>query len=233
MPYIIGGQEGKPRHVDREALTFALEDFGGATFSNAVVDVVNNDPNVDVVMQDSPLQITDVADLAIYQDEVLFRRLINNNVNGRFSNNKGATNPTINGNLQTATLFPFNVKNFSGGGLAQSKDTLYFLASLCGVYRVSFGLQFAGIGGVIAVDPYITLIKTTNSIVGNPYTSVLWRGNGNLGNFWASGSDLIELECGERFSLGINNSAVGGLGISTTTYTANAWIAINYTGNQH
>lgn len=221
------------KSVDKPALTFEKSGGNsGAAFQSAVIGAIQDNPTA-IPQAAASLQITEIAELAQQQDDTLFDRLINNNVNLRYSATAGATKPTIAGNLQVSTLFPFDQKDFNSGSMERSKDYLYFTCNKCGVYRVSFGFYFAGIGAVVATNPYITLIKTTPSVVGNPYGDVFWRGTGVLDKFWASGSDLIELDVGEQISLGINNGDVGGGGISTGTYGAHAWIAINYTGNQH
>ena len=218
------------RKVDRAALTFLLEGKGGGSFRNAVLGVLTD--NADKLPTPvNALQYTEIAELAQQQDDDLFCRLINNNVNCRYTSTLLYTKPSIPGSAGAvdASLVPFNVKNFSGGGMELSIDKKHLTANKCGVYRVSFGLHITGIG---IDDLAVYLVKTENTGVSSNYGSKLWQGFGVAADYWANGSDLIDLECGESLSLGLRNEGgVGGISWGAFDYVA--WIAVNYTGNQY
>lgn len=221
------------RKVDRAALTFLLEGKGGGTFRNAVLGVLTD--NADKLPTPvNALQITEIAELAQQQDDDLFCRLINNNVNLRYTNNSGTVG-NIAGILQAVatSMLIFEHKDFNGGGMEQEQNQMYFMSNKCGVYRVSFGMLFDITAGVDTTDFGVYLIRkdANGSATSNPYSCVLWRGIGQVNKFWANGCDLIELECGDSVGIALRDGAVAG--ISAGNYLLTAWIAINYTGNQH
>lgn len=228
MPVI----ETPAKSIDRKSNTYIQIGTGGASFARAVVNAVTENAT-SIPQSAASVGISEVAELAQQQDDTLFCRLINNNVNLRYVNTLGAGNPAVTGMLQAPTLLPFDTKSFSGGGMEQEVDTCFFRANKCGVYRVSFGMLFDITAGLDTEDFGVYLLRKTPSggAPQNPYSSVFWQGVGLVNKFWACGSDLIELETSESVGIGMRNGAVAG--ISAGAYTLTAWIAINYTGNQH
>ena len=228
MPIILNPAQS----VDRKAQTFTQVGTGGGRFARAVVNAVQENPAA-VTAAVTGVEYSEVAEFAQQQDDALFCRLINNNVNCRYTNTNGSTQPAVTGMLQVPTLVPFDTESFNGGGMERTADTTFFTANKCGVYRVSFGMLFDITAGLDTEDFGVYLLKKIPSggNPANPYLSVLWQGVGIVNKFWACGSDLIELECGESVGIGMRNGAIAG--ISAGNYTLSAWIAINYTGNQH
>lgn len=219
------------KSVDKPALTFEKSGGNsGAAFQSAVIGAIQDNPTA-IPQAVASLQITEIAELAQQQDDTVFERLINNNVNCRYTSTLLYTKPSIPGSAGAvdASLVPFNSKNFSGGGMELSIDKQHLTSNKCGVYRVSFGLHITGVG---IDDLAVYLVKTENSGVSSNYGSKLWQGFGVAADYLASGSDLIDLECGESLSLGLRNE--GGIGgISWGAFDYVAWIAVNYKGNQY
>lgn len=190
---------------------------------------------IEVADKGSPLQYTEIAELAQQQDDTLFERLINNNVNLRYTNVSGTAGAIPGNPSPNKTFLVFDHKDFNGGGMEQEQNQMYFRSNKCGVYRVSFGMLFDITAGADTVDFAVILERkrpsTGGSTSSNPYSCVFWQAVGTLNKFWANGSDLIELEEGDSVGISMHNGAAGG--ISAGNYTLTAWIAINYTGNQH
>jgi len=220
------------KSIDRKSQTFVQTGAGGGSFARQVVEAVQENPTA-IPQSAAGVGYSEIAEIAQQQDDALFCRLINNNVNLRYVNTLGAGNPAINGMLMSPTLLPFDTKSFNGGGMEQESNTSFFRANKCGVYRVSFGMLFDITAGLDTEDFGVYLVRKTPSggSPSNPYSSVFWQGVGIVNKFWACGSDLIELETSESVGIGMRNGAVAG--ISAGNYTLTAWIAINYTGNQH
>lgn len=220
------------KSIDRKSQTFTQTGAGGGSFSSAVVNAVQENPTA-VPQSAAGVEYSEIAEIAQQQDDTLFCRLINNNVNCRYTNTNGSTQPAVVGMLQVPTLVPFDTESFNGGGMEQIADTTFFTSNKCGVYRVSFGMLFDITEGLDTEDfgVYLLLKTPSGGNPANPYLSVLWQGVGIVNKFWANGSDLIELEVGESVGIGMRNGAIAG--ISAGNYTLSAWIAINYTGNQH
>jgi len=219
------------KSIDRKSQTFVQPGSGGGSFARQVVNAVQENPTAIPASADS-VAYSEIAEIAQQQDDALFCRLINNNVNLRYINTLGSTNPAINGMLMSPTLLAFDTKSFNGGGMERDSDQSFFTANKCGVYRVSFGMLFDITAGLDTQDFGVYLVRRIRSggAPQNPYNSVFWQGVGLVNKFWACGSDLIELNTSDSVAIGMRNGAVAG--ISAGNYTLTAWIAINYTGNQ-
>ena len=219
------------KSIDRKSQTFVQPGSGGGSFARQVVNAVQENPTAIPASADS-VAYSEIAEIAQQQDDALFCRLINNNVNLRYINTLGSTNPAINGMLMSPTLLAFDTKSFNGGGMERDADQSFFTANKCGVYRVSFGMLFDITAGLDTEDfgVYLVRRKRSGGAPQNPYGSVFWQGVGIVNKFWACGSDLIELDISDSVAIGMRNGAVAG--ISGGNYTLTAWIAINYTGNQ-
>lgn len=221
------------RSIDRAALTFTQEGRGGGSFTKSVLGVISENPT-SLPTPANAVQYSEIAELAQQQDDALFCRLINNNVNLRYTNVSG-TAGNIAGILQAVatTMLVFEHKDFNGGGMEQEINQMYFKCNKCGVYRVSFGMLFDITAGADTTNFGVYLIRklANGSAANNPYSCVFWQGVGQLNKFWANGSDLIELEIGDSVGIAIRDGMAAG--ISAGNYTLTAWIAINYTGNQH
>ena len=219
------------KSIDRKSQTFTQLGTGGGSFSRQVVQAVQENPAA-VTAAVTGVEYSEIAEIAQQQDDTLFCRLINNNVNLRYVNTLGASNPAVNGMLMSPTLLAFDTKSFNGGGMEQDADQSFFTANKCGVYRVSFGMLFDITAGLDTEDFGVYLVRRQRSggAPQNPYNSVFWQGVGIVNKFWACGSDLIELNTSDSVAIGMRNGAVAG--ISAGNYTLTAWIAINYTGNQ-
>ncbi len=219
------------KSIDRKSQTFTQTGVGGGSFSRQVVRAVQENPTA-VTAAVTGVEYSEIAEIAQQQDDALFCRLINNNVNLRYVNTLGASNPAVNGMLMSPTLLAFDTKSFNGGGMEQDADQSFFTANKCGVYRVSFGMLFDITAGLDTQDFGVYLVRRQRSggAPQNPYNSVFWQGVGIVNKFWACGSDLIELNTSDSVAIGMRNGAVAG--ISAGNYTLTAWIAINYTGNQ-
>lgn len=219
------------KSIDRKSQTFVQPGAGGGSFARQVVNAVQENPTA-IPASAAGVEYSEIAELAQQQDDALFCRLINNNVNLRYVNTLGASNPAVNGMLQAPTLLSFDTKSFNGGGMEQDADQSFFTANKCGVYRVSFGMLFDITAGLDTEDfgVYLVRRKRSGGAPQNPYGSVFWQGVGIVNKFWACGSDLIELDISDSVAIGMRNGAVAG--ISGGNYTLTAWIAINYTGNQ-
>ncbi len=226
MPVI----EQKANSIDDYALTRKRSGTGGGSFRAQVVSTAD-EISKNLPISPDTVSITEIADLVTQQDDALFCRLINNNVNCRYTSTLLYTKPNIPGSAGAidASLVPFNVKNFSGGGMELSIDKKHLTSNKCGVYRVSFGLHITGVG---IDDLAVYLVRTENSGISSNYASKFWQGFGVANDYWANGSDLIDLECGESLSLGLRNEGgIGGISFGAFDYVA--WIAVNYTGNQY
>lgn len=225
--------------IDRRALSFVKVGAGGGTFARQVIGAIQANPNA-IPTPVNSLEWSEIAELAQQQDDTLFCRLINNNVNLRYTATAAGgglhIKPTIPTLAALGNLVPFDHKDFSGGGMEQTQNLSLFTSNKCGVYRVSFGLFFTGNGGINATDPQVVLVRrrwtTGGYSLSNPYSGQYWRVVGLLNKFWANGCDLIELEVGDSVGICVLNSAVAGA-ISSGQFDYTAWIAINYTGNQH
>lgn len=222
--------------INRKALTFAADVVSNTVNTNleqAPTDTITDQIEAAAASAEQRAAgYSEVAELAQQQDDALFCRLINNNVNLRYVNTLGASNPAVNGMLMSPTLLAFDTKSFNGGGMEQDADQSFFTANKCGVYRVSFGMLFDITAGLDTEDFGVYLVRRQRSggAPQNPYNSVFWQGVGIVNKFWACGSDLIELNTSDSVAIGMRNGAVAG--ISAGNYTLTAWIAINYTGNQ-
>lgn len=223
------------KSVDKPALTFEKSGGNsGAAFQSAVIGAIQDNPSA-IPQAVASLQITEIAELAQQQDDDLFCRLVNNNVNLRYTNVSGTAGAIPGNPSPNKTFLVFDHKDFNGGGMEQEQNQMYFRSNKCGVYRVSFGMLFDITAGADTVDFAVILERkrpsTGGSTSSNPYSCVFWQAVGTLNKFWANGSDLIELEEGDSVGISMHNGAAGG--ISAGNYTLSAWIAINYTGNQH
>lgn len=222
------------KSVDKPALTFEKSGGNsGAAFQSAVIGAIQDNPTA-IPQAAASLQITEIADLAQQQDDDLFCRLINNNVNLRYTNNSG-TIGNIAGILQAVatSMLIFEHKDFNGGGMEQEQNQMYFMSNKCGVYRVSFGMLFDITAGADTLNFQVHLIRKDRNggSTSNPYSCILWQGVGAVNKFWANGCDLIELGEGDSVGIALRDGAIAG--ISGGNYLLSAWIAINYTGNQH
>ena len=222
--------------INRKALTFAADVVSNTVNTNleqAPADTITDQIEAAAASAEQRAAgYSEVAEFAQQQDDALFCRLINNNVNLRYVNTLGASNPAVNGMLMSPTLLAFDTKSFNGGGMERDADQSFFTANKCGVYRVSFGMLFDITAGLDTEDFGVYLVRRQRSggAPQNPYNSVFWQGVGIVNKFWACGSDLIELNTSDSVAIGMRNGAVAG--ISAGNYTLTAWIAINYTGNQ-
>ena len=227
----MGVIQAPAKSIDRKSQTFTQVGTGGGSFARAVVNAVQENPTA-IPQSAAGVEYSEIAEIAQQQDDALFCRLINNNVNLRYVNTLGASNPAVNGMLQAPTLLAFDTKSFNGGGMERDADQSFFTANKCGVYRVSFGMLFDITAGLDTEDFGVYLVRRQRSggAPQNPYNSVFWQGVGIVNKFWACGSDLIELDISDSVAIGMRNGAVAG--ISAGNYTLSAWIAINYTGNQ-
>lgn len=230
MPVI----EQKANSIDDYALTRKKGGgMGGGSFRAQVVstadDIAKNLP----VSQETTL-ITEIADLVTQQDDDVYCKLLNNNTNLRCQHVRLSGLQPRNLTRLFYTPLPFSITDFNGGGMEITRKGLYnwrATANKCGVYRVSVGLHVVTNGGVYMTNPSIALAKLKPSGYNLNYSDVLWRGFGNLTEFWANGCDLIDLECGEGVELWIYHEYA--FDINYTSYDFDGWIAINYTGNQH
>ena len=180
MPII----QAPSKSIDRKSQTFTQAGTGGGSFARAVVQAVEENPTA-IPPSAAGVEYSEMAEFAQQQDDALFCRLINNNVNCRYINTLGSSNPAINGMLMSPTLLAFDTKSFNGGGMEQDADKSFFTATKCGVYRVSFGMLFDITAGLDTEDfgVYLVRRKRSGGAPQNPYGSVFWQGVGIVINF--------------------------------------------------